>query len=136
MSVYSTRDVFNSLNDRMRDHLSDANKLSAVVAGLNIESQISTNIKSRHAHDKEVLIGLGGQFPDVMLTEREAHCALLMILGFTSKQTAEKICLSPRTVEHYLSMLKRKLFLRSRAAVVSCLLRSDFIKNLEELLYS
>jgi DNA-binding CsgD family transcriptional regulator len=122
--------------DGMRDHISDAIKLSVIVADLNIESQIPTRIKSKHAHDKEVLISLGSQFPEIMLTEREAHCALLMLLGFTSKQTAEKICLSPRTVEHYLGMLKRKLFLKNRSAVISALLKSDFIKNMERLLYA
>jgi|GEM_PF-4987487 len=75
-------------------------------------------------------IGLGESYPEVFLTEREAHCCLFLILGFTSKEAAQKLYLSPRTVEHYISCVKVKLKINRRSGVIRALLSSDYLDNL------
>jgi DNA-binding CsgD family transcriptional regulator len=92
--------------------------------------------KKKNTHDKEALIGLGMDYPDIFLTEREAHCALLLMLGFTSKEIGKRISLSSRTVEHYLLKAKEKLAIQSRSKFIEILLKSDFIKNISLLIDS
>jgi DNA-binding NarL/FixJ family response regulator len=92
--------------------------------------------KKKNTHDKEALVALGMDYPNILLTEREAHCALLLMLGFTSKEIGKKISLSPRTVEHYLFKAKEKLGAQSRSKFISTLVKSDFIKNIELLIES
>jgi DNA-binding CsgD family transcriptional regulator len=79
-------------------------------------------------------VALGPTYPEVFLTEREAHCCLFLILGFTSKETAVKLFLSSRTVEHYVSCVRVKLGVKKKSGVIRALLNSDYIVNLNTLL--
>ncbi|HLF00841.1 MAG TPA: response regulator transcription factor, partial [Anaerolineales bacterium] len=52
------------------------------------------------------------------LTEREQEVLTLVALGHTSAETADRLSLSPKTVETYRARGMEKLGLRSRAALV------------------
>ncbi|GIV65096.1 MAG: DNA-binding response regulator [Bellilinea sp.] len=61
------------------------------------------------------------------LSEREQQVLQLVALGYTSAEIAEKLALSPKTVETYRARGMEKLGLRSRAALVRYALRRGLI---------
>lgn len=61
------------------------------------------------------------------LSEREQQVLQLVALGYTSAEIAEKLTLSPKTVETYRARGMEKLGLRSRAALVRYALRRGLI---------
>lgn len=54
-----------------------------------------------------------------LLTAAELRVAQAVATGATNKQAAEELCLSPRTVEHHLASVYRKLGVRTRTALVA-----------------
>lgn len=52
------------------------------------------------------------------LTDRESDVVRLVVEGFTARQIATRLVLSPRTVENHVQNVLRKLHLHSRAALV------------------
>ncbi|OZM81833.1 response regulator transcription factor [Pseudonocardia sp. MH-G8] len=60
----------------------------------------------------------GGREESRPLTEREADVVRLVVEGFTARQIASRLVLSPRTVENHVQNVLRKLHLHSRAALV------------------
>ncbi|MBA2711593.1 MAG: hypothetical protein H0U57_13515 [Tatlockia sp.] len=52
------------------------------------------------------------------LTSRERDILLLLSEGYTDKQTAKKLDLSPRTVETHINNAKRKLGIKTRAQLL------------------
>jgi DNA-binding CsgD family transcriptional regulator/tetratricopeptide (TPR) repeat protein len=58
------------------------------------------------------------------LTRRELEVAMLIVEGSTNQQIAEKLFVSPRTVETHISHIFAKLGVTSRVAVVSVLNRT------------
>jgi DNA-binding NarL/FixJ family response regulator len=67
-----------------------------------------------------VLEAFGRSAPEGVrhLTEREADVLRLVVEGFTARQVATRLVLSPRTVENHVQNILRKLHLHSRAALV------------------
>jgi DNA-binding CsgD family transcriptional regulator len=57
------------------------------------------------------------------LTRREMEVAKLIVDGHTNQQIAERLYLSPRTVETHISHIFAKLGVSSRVAIVSALNR-------------
>lgn len=62
------------------------------------------------------------------LTKREYEVLQLVVEGYTSKDVAEKLCLSPRTVDHHRSKLLKKFNLRNSADLVNFAVRNGFVK--------
>ncbi len=52
--------------------------------------------------------------PLVTLSPRQQECAILMIEGFTTKEIARALDLSPRTVQEYIDIIKDKFEARNR----------------------
>jgi DNA-binding NarL/FixJ family response regulator len=48
------------------------------------------------------------------ITERETEIVSLIALGLTNREIAERLVISPKTVEHHVSQILDKLNLRSR----------------------
>ncbi|HCD9578462.1 TPA: LuxR C-terminal-related transcriptional regulator [Legionella pneumophila] len=77
--------------------------------------------------DKELnLIGLVGfsiELPQSnvthILTPREYNTLLLLSEGYTDKQTAKKLGISPRTVEAHINNSKQKLGVKTRAELIA-----------------
>lgn len=63
------------------------------------------------------------------LSERETQVLRLVAQGYTSRQIAEKLFLSVRTIETYRSRLMEKLNLKSRVALVRYALRSGLLDD-------
>lgn len=63
------------------------------------------------------------------LSEREQEVLRLVALGHTSAEIAERLSLSPKTVETYRARGMEKLGLRSRAALVTFVLERGLIGN-------
>ncbi|MEN5170846.1 response regulator [Brevundimonas pondensis] len=66
---------------------------------------------------------------DVAFTRRERQVAELMLAGNTTKQIAQTLALSPRTVEFFRASLLRKTQSPNSAALASALTRIGFGKN-------
>ncbi|MFN2353165.1 MAG: response regulator [Desulfopila sp.] len=67
------------------------------------------------------------QMPFACLTEREQEVLQLVVKGYTSKDVAERLCLSPRTVDHHRAKLLRKFDLKNSADLVSFAVRNGFV---------
>ena len=52
------------------------------------------------------------------LTPQELKIALLVAQGLTNREVAASLFLSPKTIEHHLSAIYRKLGIRSRTELV------------------
>lgn len=63
----------------------------------------------------------------VELNAREIQCLELLLQGHTAKRAAEKLYLSPRTVECYLAGLKKKLNCHSKSELMSMILKTGII---------
>ncbi|MDR5694786.1 MAG: response regulator transcription factor [Armatimonadota bacterium] len=63
-----------------------------------------------------------------VLSEREREVLVLLALGHTNQEIAEKLCLSVKTVETYRARIQEKLQLRSRAALVRYALERGLLK--------
>jgi len=61
------------------------------------------------------------------LTGREAEVLRLIALGYTNTEIAERLSLSPRTIETHRAHIQRKLELRTRAQLVDYALRCGLL---------
>lgn len=66
-------------------------------------------------------------FPFQELTKREHEVLQLVVEGYTSKDVAQKLCLSPRTVDHHRAKLLKKFSLKNSADLVSFAVRNGFV---------
>lgn len=65
--------------------------------------------------------------PYDMLTSREREVLQMTAQGLTGAQIAEKLCISPRTVESHRSRLMQKLGLRNRAELIHFAVRQGIV---------
>lgn len=59
----------------------------------------------------------------VVLTPREQECLDYTVRGFTAKEIAKKLLISPRTVEEYLNQLKLKLAVTTKQQMIQKVLK-------------
>jgi len=78
------------------------------------------------AKQASVTIILPGRKGDVALTAREVETLRYVLLGKTVAAIAVLLSISPRTVENYLSALKKKLGCRNKVDLVEYALAQDF----------
>ena len=62
------------------------------------------------------------------LTNRQINCLYYLALGMTTKLIANKLDLSPRTVEHYIEIIKNKLNCYNRSDLIAKALEMPIIK--------
>jgi DNA-binding NarL/FixJ family response regulator len=70
-----------------------------------------------------------GNLPTVSLSEREVEVIRFVAQGFTSKEMAAKLGLSPRTLETYKARAMAKLNLRSRADLIRYAMRAGWLRE-------
>lgn len=70
---------------------------------------------------------LGDEHPNVYLTLREAQCLYQLMQGHTFASVAEKMKLSPRTVEYYVKNVRSKMRCATKVELVALIMRSDFV---------
>lgn len=63
-------------------------------------------------------LGLSSE-PNIQLTRREKNCADELLKGKTAAEIAASLHLSPRTVEHYLQVMKDKLDCKNKSELFS-----------------
>lgn len=73
--------------------------------------------------DKDVV----SQGSDEQLTPREVEVLRLIAQGYTNSQAAEKLKLSPRTIEYHRSNISGKLNMKSRVDLVQYALKMNII---------
>ncbi len=80
---------------------------------------------------EDILPSSGETFPDrwESLSEREQNVLRMVVLGYTSAEIADKLSLSPKTVETYRARGMEKLGLRNRAALVRYALHHGLISE-------
>lgn len=61
--------------------------------------------------------------PIASLTHRQRECAHFLMNGFSAKETARQLYLSPRTVESHLNVLKDKFRVKEREQLIKALSR-------------
>jgi DNA-binding NarL/FixJ family response regulator len=70
-----------------------------------------------------------GAFPVVSLSERELEVVRLVAQGHTAKEMADRLGLSPRTLETYKARAMAKLDLTSRAELIRYAARSGWLRE-------
>jgi two-component system, NarL family, response regulator NreC len=70
-----------------------------------------------------------GTMPTVSLSEREAEVIRLTAQGYTSKEIAQTLNLSPRTLETYKARAMAKLNLTSRAELIRYAVRCGWLRD-------
>lgn len=69
--------------------------------------------------------------PVALLSKREIDCVKYFLAGATIRDTADKLFLSPRTVETHLENVKNKLGCNKKSEVITILLKNGFIPRTE-----
>lgn len=67
----------------------------------------------------------------VYLTTREAEASWLIARGCTIREVAQKMSLSPRTVEFYLGNVRHKLGAQNKNELLQILYDNDFFQQLQ-----
>lgn len=73
-------------------------------------------------HQVVGLIGISMELPmpqGLTLSKREHSILLLMSQGYTDKEIAKRLLISPRTVESHINNAKQKIVVNSRAELIS-----------------
>jgi two-component system, NarL family, response regulator NreC len=70
-----------------------------------------------------------GGVPTVPLSDRESEVLQLIARGHTAKQMADRLRISPRTLETYRSRAMRKLELRNRAELMHYAMHSGWLHD-------
>lgn len=63
------------------------------------------------------------------LTQRQIDCLVCLVKGMSVKQIAKQLELSPKTVEHYLAAIRKKLHCNSRYELISKALQMPYIRE-------
>lgn len=66
------------------------------------------------------------------LSRREKQCAYYLLKGYSAKQTAEILHLSPRTVEDYINSLKHKYACKSKLQLIQIILKLGHDKYIQQ----
>jgi DNA-binding CsgD family transcriptional regulator len=77
---------------------------------------------------------LGGQFPGIYLSFREAQCMCKLLEGKTLKVTGKELQLSTRTVEFYVSNIKKKLHCKKKKELIELVKQSEFSQVVNDIL--
>jgi DNA-binding NarL/FixJ family response regulator len=67
------------------------------------------------------------ELPVVHLTGREQQVLQMVVKGYTSKQMAANLCLSPRTVDHYRANLLKKFKMKNSVDLVNHVVSNSLI---------
>jgi len=65
--------------------------------------------------------------PIVQLTSREKQVLRLVVKGHTSKQMADMLCLSPRTIDHHRAKLLKKFKMKNTVDLVNHVLQNSIV---------
>ena len=72
-------------------------------------------------------IGEGGKEPYQLLTDRERETLKLVVEGYTTREIADMLVVSPKTVEWYKNSLMKKLNIHNRTDLIKFAIRKRLI---------
>ncbi len=84
-----------------------------------LASEVTNQMTSAYRDKKEI--------PVIQLTLREKQVLRLVVKGQTSKQMAEVLCLSPRTVDHHRARLLKKFKMKNTVDLVNYVLQNSIV---------
>ena len=109
-----------------------------ILRGLHLNNHIEQHKQTNHAtlkvivnkkplYECDEIVGIVGSFTilhteddveHLALPPQQKNCLKLVASGLSAKQIANKMHLSPRTVEYYIAILKEKLNCRNKADLI------------------
>ena len=90
-------------------------------------------IITSQTHSTCKLYFIGGTFPDVYFTTREAECMALLLKGKSIKDTSIVLGISLRTVESYVKNMRIKLGCRNKHHLIETVFTTAFPKVAEKI---
>jgi len=108
---------------------SDKELLVAITKVLSGKSYISPYMTDDFADDVINMYRNERRTPFQELTKREKEILQLVVQGFTSKQIAEQLNLSQRTIDHHRSNLLRKFNRKNSIDLVNYAVRNGFVTS-------
>jgi two-component system response regulator NreC len=84
-----------------------------------LATEVSGEMAAAYHNDKDL--------PLIHLTDREKQVLQMVVKGLTSKQMADMLCLSPRTIDHYRSSLLKKYKMKNSVDLVNHAIRNSLI---------
>lgn len=111
--IYAERVLRAGASGYVHKHESGATVLEAIRAVLADRVFVSDDMKDRILHRISAGAKPPGETPFDLLSDRELQVLDLLRQGFTSRDIAEHLHLSPKTVHTYREHLKKKLGLKS-----------------------
>ena len=73
-------------------------------------------------------------YGNIKLSKRQSECMFYLIRGNLAKQIANKLGLSPRTIEYYIELIKAKYKCYSKNELIELAISHDFLKVIPESL--
>ncbi len=77
---------------------------------------------------------LKGQFQGLALSQREAQCIVCLARGYTIKQIAKILDITPRLTESCVAILKQKLHCNDRAELIAVAIECEFLEGIRPAL--
>ncbi len=108
---------------------SDEELLVAITKVLSGKSYISPYMTDDFADDVINMYRNERRTPFQEMTKREKEILQLVVQGFTSKQMAEQLNLSQRTIDHHRSNLLRKFDRKNSVDLVNYAVRNGFVTS-------
>ncbi len=109
---------------------------TGVVAKEAADGELSRAVRSAAHGERYLSPGVDGSLaalqdtpPAARLTPRELEVLRLIALGYTSVEVADKLDLSPRTIETHRARIHRKLKVATRAGLVGYALEHGLVTN-------
>lgn len=120
-SMSSGADGYLMKDDSEKELLSAVNKIREGKTYISpiLSDDFATDVIAAHRNHQPT--------PFTGLTKREHEVLQLVVEGYTSKDMAEKLCLSPRTVDHHRSKLLKKFKMKNSADLVNFAVRNGLI---------
>ncbi|MBW2465680.1 MAG: response regulator transcription factor [Deltaproteobacteria bacterium] len=110
---------------------SDSELLNAIDVVMQNEMYISPHLAEEFSDEVIKAYREKGVFPCETLTNREIEVLKLVAEGLTSKEIAEILSISIRTVEHHRANLLKKLNLKNTADLIKHAIQNGFINTTE-----
>lgn len=123
------------INNQYRTYISQKNPIfssdNKCIGMMGISMDVSDKASRKHGEWLIDSINTYNAIKDLpKLTRRQAQCLHYVIHGFSIKDIASKLGLSPRTVEMHINILKDKFFCSTKAELVNKAISSGIVNSI------
>ncbi len=106
---------------------SDTELLTAIRTVQSGKTYVSPQLSSEVTNEMILAFRDHRDMPIIQLTDREREVLQLVVKGHTSKQMAEILCLSPRTIDHHRAKLLKKFKMKKTVDLVKYVVRNSIV---------